>query len=72
MTKVTRPVEIRLVDQDDQHWQVETGQGHFIGRIEQDGKKFLSFYVSEEQAHRHQNLDEATHELIMQFNLHQH
>ncbi|MCH4057767.1 MAG: DUF2969 domain-containing protein [Lactobacillaceae bacterium] len=72
MAKQTRPVEVKLVDQDETHWQLETDQGRLIGRIVKDGKRYLSYFGLDNQASRHRDLDEATQDLLLQYNLHQH
>lgn len=72
MAKQNRPVEVQLVDQDEHHWQLETGSGRLIGHIVQEEKRYLSYFGLETQASRHRTLEEATQDLLMQYNLHQH
>ncbi|WP_125767413.1 DUF2969 family protein [Lapidilactobacillus wuchangensis] len=72
MAKQTQPVEVKLVDQDETHWQLETTQGRLIGRIVKDGKRYLSYFGLETQAGRQHSLEEATQDLLLQYNLHQH
>lgn len=72
MAKQIDPIQVELVDQDDQHWQLQTVKGKTIGSITEENKRFLSYYGTETKPTRHKTLSEATQDLLMQYNLHQH
>lgn len=73
MAKQLDPIQVKLVDQDDQHWQLQTTKGQLIGQIVAENNRFLSYYGADDRKPgRHKTLSEATQNLLMTYNLHQH
>lgn len=73
MAKQLDSIQVKLVDQDEEHWELQTTKGQMIGRIVAENKRFLSYFGADNgNPGRHKTLSEATQSLLMTYNLHQH